>query len=230
MSLTLIQPASRPSNTNQPPRAAAICQDWVVLLHGLFASRRSMRKLERSLGGLGFQVMNWGYRTLWHTTEHHVQHLLTTLRRLQDDPAVNSIHFVTHSMGGILVRAALNLGRLDKVQRVVMLAPPNSGSSLTRISSRPIAWCVPTIADLSESPDSLANRLPSCEHVEVGIIAALKDFVVPVANTVLHNQRDHCVVPTTHHRLPGHELAIQQAIRFLQSGRFHPPVSVARAA
>lgn len=200
--------------------AGASQHDWVVLLHGLFATRRSMNKLESRIRAVGFTVLNWGYPTWWRSTEQHVHRLLAQLRLLQGDPAVRSISFVTHSMGGILARSALHSGSDAKVKRMVMLAPPNRGSHLTRISLGPFAWCVPAIADLSESPDSLPNRLGVAGRVEVGVIAASRDFVVPVANTEISNQREHCVLNSSHFGLPTHEVAVSYALNFLQTGRF----------
>lgn len=195
-------------------------QDWVLLLHGLFASKRSMRKLESRIQSAGYVVFNWGYATWLRTTEHHVRRLVPLLVALQANPRVRSINFVTHSMGGILVRSALQVGSVAKVKRVVMLAPPNRGSHLTRISLGPFAWCVPAIADLSEAPNSLPNRLQVAKQVEIGVIAASRDFVVPVGNTALPTQRDHCVLDTSHFKLPSHEPAIRHVLSFLQTGQF----------
>jgi hypothetical protein len=194
--------------------------DWVVILHGLFATRRSMRKLELHLRASGYEVLNWGYPTFWRTTAHHVQRLIPLLEQLEEDSRVRSINFVTHSMGGILVRYALDIAQLTKVKRVVMLAPPNRGSHLTRISLGPFAWCVPAICDLKEDPDSLPNRLQVPQQVEFGVIASLRDPIVRVANTFLPSQKDHCVLPTSHFKLPQHEAALRRVQFFLQNGRF----------
>jgi pimeloyl-ACP methyl ester carboxylesterase len=195
-------------------------QDWVVLLHGLFASRQSMRLLEDAIQNAGYAALNWGYATWWRSTEYHVNRLLPLLAELQSNAQVRSINFVTHSMGGILVRSALHGSRFTKVQRMVMLSPPNRGSHLTRIKLGPFAWLVPSLADLSEAPDSLPNRLQSPNRVEIGVIAASHDFVVPVANTSLENQRDHCVVASSHFRLPREQAAIRLVLQFLQTGKF----------
>ena len=192
----------------------------VVLVHGLFATRRSMKKLEQRLAAEGFSVLNWSYPTWLRSTEQHVRRLVASLATLQANPCVSAIHFVTHSMGGILARSALHLGSHAKVRRLVMLAPPNRGSHLTRISLGPFAWCVPAIADLSESPDSLANRIPLTKEVEIGVIAASRDIIVPIANTLLPNQRDHCVLKTSHFKLPYHDTAVSNVVAFLRHGHF----------
>jgi pimeloyl-ACP methyl ester carboxylesterase len=212
-------------NVELPDYAAVASRDWVVLLHGLFATRQSMRKLERHITDVGYSVLNWGYPTWLRSTEQNVRRLLPQLELLQSDPSVRTINFVTHSMGGILARSALQLGSDSKVKRLVMLAPPNRGSHLTRISLGPFAWCLPAIADLSESPDSLPNRLEDASRntdsqVEIGVIAASRDFVVPVENTKVRNQQDHCVLRCSHFALPNHDIAVRYVLSFLQNGKF----------
>ena len=209
-----------PLGVESTPDPKTTGTDWVVLLHGLFATSRSMRKLELRLSDAGYEVLNWSYPTFLRTTDHHVHRLIERLKPLENDPCVQSINFVTHSMGGILVRCALHLVALSKVKRVVMLAPPNRGSHLTRISLGPFAWCVPAISDLSESPDSLPNRLRVPTEIEFGVIAASHDVVVRVANTALPNQKDHCTLPATHFRLPQYEATIQKVTSFLKTGYF----------
>jgi len=194
--------------------------DWVVLLHGLFASRKSMRLLENAIRDIGYGVHNWGYSTWWRSTDTHVARLIPLLDELQTNPHVRTINFVTHSMGGILVRCALHVSRYSKVKRFVMLAPPNRGSHLTRIKLGPFAWCVPSIADLSEAPDSLPNRLRTSAMVEIGVIAASRDLVVPIANTSLVNQSDHCIVSSSHFNLPKDKIAVSEVLFFLRHGRF----------
>lgn len=179
-----------------------------------------MRKLELRLRDVGYRVLNWSYPTLWRSTSNHVDRLVPALEKLQSNPEVSSINFVTHSMGGIIVRCALHRVTLKKVKRVVMLAPPNRGSHLTRISMGPLAWWVPTISELSEAPDSLPNRIEPPNQVEFGVIAASRDVVVHVANTTLPNQKDHCTLAATHFMLPRHEAAVRNVKSFLATGRF----------
>jgi pimeloyl-ACP methyl ester carboxylesterase len=202
------------AEAHEPPRT------WVVLVHGLFATPASMSTLEMRLRTQGYQVLNWGYHTLWRSTQQHVDSLAAELRALHSDPQVACVHFVTHSMGGIIARGALHAGCDHKVRRMVMLAPPNRGSHLTRLSPSAVAWCVPAIADLSEAPDSLPHRLNIAEHIEVGIIAADRDFVVSIANTRLHNQREHCVVRGTHFQLPSNNSVVDKVVNFLRQGCF----------
>ncbi len=203
--------------------------DAVVLLHGLFATRRSMATAKACLEERGYLVINWGYSTLLKSIDHHARSLVSTLEALQANDQVRTINFLTHSMGGILARYALHVKNSPKTHRIVMLAPPNTGSPLTRISLGPFARFFPAISQLSEAPDSLPNRLSIPNHIEVGIIAASSDFIVRVANTILPNQRDHCVIPTTHFALPHHTDALHKSLNFLATGRFHNEAELAAA-
>ena len=194
--------------------------DAVVLLHGLFAGRRSMRKAVSSLQDR-FRVINWGYASWWRTVENLGGELLPVLRHLAHDDSVRSINFVTHSFGAIIVRYALQLERIRKLGRAVMMAPPNSGSPLAKYSFGAFARIFPAIGQITESADSLPNRLKPVQGMDVGIIAAEDDFVVKVTNTQLENQRDHCVLPTSHFQLPHHDEAIAKSKSFLLTGRFN---------
>lgn len=207
---------------SHPSCNAASSSDAVVLIHGLFATTRSMRTAKLYLERAGYLAINWGYPTLWRSTEQHAHSLLPKLRELEQDPSISTISFLTHSMGGILARYALQLGEFAKARRMVMLAPPNGGSHLASISLGPLSRVLPAIAELSEAPDSLPNRLLEPSHIEIGIIAASSDFIVRVAKTILANQRDHCVVEANHFELPHHEEALQKSIQFLRCGRFDP--------
>lgn len=192
----------------------------VVLLHGLFATTRSMCKAAEHLENLGFDVINWGYPTLWRTIESHARRLLPTLQELERDTGVQSISFVTHSFGGILARYVIDIGDFHKLHRMVMLAPPNAGSHLTKLSLGPFRRFLPAIAELSETPQSLPNRLRPPEGIEIGVIAASADFIVRVANTRLASQREHCVVKATHFQLPHLDEVLVKAAHFLTAGSF----------
>ncbi|WP_404309950.1 esterase/lipase family protein [Neorhodopirellula lusitana] len=208
---------SRSSNAVTPHSS-----DVVITVHGFLAGNRSMRLLGDSALDLGHQVIHWSYPSLRGSIISHGARLSRLLSDLAPRPQVRKIHLITHSMGGIIARTAILQSRLesrwaDKCGQIVMLAPPNSGSRLTRLPLGPLTARFPQIQELSESPDSYVRGLPSLRRMKAGIIAAARDLVVSPESTHLEGQHDHAVVATTHQRLTRHPEALRMTANFLHS-------------
>jgi len=100
----------------------------VVLLHGLARSPDSMETLERALKKEGFLVINDGYPSRQYPIELLAE--LAIKPALEKCPKKLNVNFVTHSLGGILVRQYLSKHEVKNLNRVVMLGPPNRGSEV----------------------------------------------------------------------------------------------------
>lgn len=199
----------------------------VVTVHGLLAGCRSMRCLGNAARREGYVVMDWSYPSLKGSILHHAAGLSRVLSDLATRDGVKQIHLVTHSMGGVIARAAILQSRLetrwaDKCGRIVMLAPPNAGSKLTRFPLGPFASWFPQLKELSEDSDSFVRRLPCLRRMRVGVIAAEHDFVVDERSTHLEGQRDHATVRTSHQRLTRHPDTIEMTIEFLKTAYLSP--------
>lgn len=228
LSLVAAPPAARAGEAVDRP------SETVILLHGLVRTDRSMRPLEERLGEAGFRVHNVRY----DSTGEDPEALVADLREQLDaccagDPVV---HFVGHSLGGILARAYIAKEQPHNVGRVVMLAPPNHGSELvdTFGETHWFGWILgPTARQLGTDPDSLPNRLPAPTY-EVGVIAGTDtvnpvgslilpdedDGMVTLESTKLDGMTDFLVVPSSHAFIMRSSVVADQVVHFLREGHF----------
>jgi triacylglycerol lipase len=220
-----------------------VTEEVVLLLHGLARSDRAMEPLAEQLGSEGFTVYNLSYPS----TKLPPEALGTYLheRVLACCETASRLHFVTHSLGGILVRAYLAVHDTPNLGRVVMLAPPNHGSELVDLlgDSEAFRWSLgPTATQLGTDTESFPNRLP-LPNFELGVIAGTEsinpvgsivipgenDGTVSVRSTKLEGMSDFIAVPASHTLIMRSEAAGRQTVEFLRYGRFeHPEASAGR--
>jgi triacylglycerol lipase len=104
--------------------------EWVILLHGLGRTADSMNVMAKALQAEGFKTLNIDYPSRRFPIEKLATDTIPPgLKRCTQGDA-SKIHFVTHSMGGIMVCYFLSRTQIPRLGRVVMISPPNRGSEV----------------------------------------------------------------------------------------------------
>lgn len=213
----------------------------VIVLHGLARTTWSMRRLARFLAGRGYRVDNVGYPSRRRRIEELAEEALSPALARAQAVGADAIHFVTHSMGGILARAFLRSRPDLPVGRVVMLCPPNRGSDVVDHYRRRQRSLVGRAlgrffgpAGFQLATDGLPARLGPL-RAEVGIIAGtvnrhpiwgslfadqVSDGTVPLERTKLEGMADFRAMPYSHTFIMDKSDVQAQVGHFLAHGRF----------
>ncbi len=220
--------------------AAPLDGECVVLLHGMVRTANSMKVLENGLTTAGYNVANIDYPSRKFDIE--------SLASLAVDDGMarcgdaKKVHFVTHSLGGILVRVSFREKLPANLGRVVMLGPPNQGSEIVdALGEFPGFEFLngPSGRMLGTGPEDIPANLPDVEF-ELGVIAGTKSFnpilsfylpnpddgKVSVASTKVAGMRDFMALPVTHAFMMRDSEVIEAVVHFLAEGRFPETTSL----
>lgn len=230
----------------QPGATPAGVPRCIVLLHGLGRSSVSMKGVEWRLEEEGFSVVNlsypWAKQTIEQLARLAVGNGLDGCRELQQSP----VGFVTHSLGGILLRQYLEETAIDHLGRVVMLAPPNQGSIMADhlLANELVEPLLPEPAhQLGTGAESIPLQLGPVDF-ELGVIAGNNtrawvspgledvpnDGTVAVDETRVDGMRDFIVLDVDHSFLMWRSAVLDQVVRFLREGRFDHSLEAGAAA
>lgn len=214
-----------------PPDGA----ETVVVVHGLGRTPASMSVLEYRLEAEGYRVVSFGYPSRSEPMERLVDLLAAEMERCCATNA-ETVHFVTHSMGGILVRSYLADQPAPHQGRVVMLSPPAGGSELIdTFEDSPLLRLLlgPAATELGTDSTDVAGRFGpvrfslgvitgdlSFNPVTSWIIPGPDDGKVAVDNARVAGAADFLVLPATHTFIMNRTDVAEATIRFLQTGSF----------
>ena len=196
-----------------------------------------MRALESALSrsDQGFCVVNVDYPSRKYPVEQLAEYVGRRIHQSCTDEN-KKVHFVTHSLGGIVLRYYLKENQLPNLGRVVMLSPPNQGSELVDIFRGNVLFKIaggPAGAQLGTEPTSVPNMLGAVDF-EVGIITGngslnpifsrlipgADDGRVSVERSRVEGMADLMIVPRHHSFIMNSSEVIEQASYFLENGHF----------
>ena len=221
-----------PAKTVQPKN------ETVLLMHGVARTVCSMRSLAIHLSQSGYDVYVIRYCSTRNYIKDHARNLEEKILVLNISENNHPIHFVTHSLGGIVIRQFLVDHPHDpRIGRIVMIAPPNKGSEFAdRIYNIPFIGllCVPLHEVTTDNKNTVYKLGNPASNYEIGIIAGGKrnangyrryipgddDSTVSVSSTHLQGERDHIVIKDTHHGLLTNRYTAEQVTNFMKSGLF----------
>jgi hypothetical protein len=208
--------------------------ECVILLHGLARTSDSMKKIEHSLAREGYLVVNHNYAS----RTNNIQVLAANEVPIALEKCANTqrVHFVTHSLGGIILRQYLSTNSIKDIGRTVMLGPPNKGSQVVDTLKNVPGYKLingPAGMELGTDSESVPSLLGRA-NFEVGIIAGTKsinlilstmlpnpdDGKVSVENTKLEGMTDHITIHVSHPFIMKDMKVIDQVIFFLKNGKF----------
>ncbi len=219
--------------------SAAPAAECVVLLHGLARTSTSMNKMEQALKDDGYLTANIDYPSRHHEiSELATEAVSEGLQRCREQDDVEKIHFVTHSLGGILLRQYLSTETIEELGRVVMLGPPNQGSgAVDDLDGVPgFDWINgPAGRQLGQGENSVPVALGPVDF-ELGVIAGNRsidpitsavldnpdDGRVSVEDTKVEGMDDFIVVEHSHAFMMRMRKPIELTKSFLRTGQFQP--------
>ncbi|MDQ5980210.1 MAG: hypothetical protein QG602_3185 [Verrucomicrobiota bacterium] len=214
--------------------------DCVVLLHGIGMRSYVMNRLESALRADGYRTVNISYPSRRMPFEQLAGEYLPAHLKKHDVARAPHLHFVTHSMGSLIVRKLLQDARPANLGRVVMIGPPNQGSTAADAAKENVLlkkFLGGNLVRLGTGEDAIVKTLGAADF-DVGIIAGevavnpvfgqalggKNDGAVTIESAKLKGMKDFIVLPYSHTLMLWRQEVVDQVRTFLREGKFiHPP-------
>lgn len=211
--------------------------ECIILIHGLARTSHCMNKAATLFSKYGYYVANINYPSRKFKIKHLVNQYIHPVVQECEIKGFKHIHFMTHSMGGILLRYFLSTHSIKNLGNSVMLAPPNQGSEIVdKLAHLDFFYLLNGPAGLQLGTDS--NSVPmqlGDLNFDTGIITGYKtinpllsllfsgknDGKVSVERTKLNGMKDFLLVPHTHSFIMQRSKVLYQALYFVQNQKFY---------
>jgi pimeloyl-ACP methyl ester carboxylesterase len=204
----------------------------VVLLHGLWRGFHAMSPLARKLKEAGFSTLNIPYPSSRQPIDRLVRHIRGQIERYAGD---ETVHFVTHSLGGIIARSMLCESLPWRTGRLVMLAPPNQGSEIVNWASHHKLVGLLGPAGKCLGSEGLPSTLPPLPPGLQAAVIMGRRSTIPLFRRLLEDENDgivsvekgrieglsgFSVVDADHTFIQSHPETVKRCITFLKCGEW----------
>lgn len=211
--------------------------DYVVLLHGLWNKSSRLADFEDYFEGKNYQVLNLDYPSTEYSIEELEEKYLRPVLKAIPLNKGQRVHFVTHSMGGILLRQFFRENEFDPAGRVVMISPPNQGSQWAdRLKESDFyrSMAGPAAFDLRTRNNNFLKNLGPANFY-LGVIGGNKSYfegsedtlpgandgMVTIESMKLDGMKDMVIIHEHHRGLTENQEAMEQAEYFIIHGKFN---------
>jgi hypothetical protein len=208
--------------------------EYVVLLHGLARTSSSMNGLKTFLSEQNYQVLNIDYPS----RKHEISELAEIVRKevVSKTSKIGKVHFITHSLGGIILRYIQKHNPLPNLGRVVMLSPPNKGSEVVdKLGDLRIFEMIngPAGKQLGTDKNAVWQKLGKVDF-ESGIITGdrsinwINSMMIPgkddgkvsIESAKVDGMADFLVVHVSHPFIMKDKSVMAHCLHFLRNGSF----------
>ncbi|EOQ89874.1 alpha/beta hydrolase family protein [Leptospira yanagawae serovar Saopaulo str. Sao Paulo = ATCC 700523] len=208
-------------------------QECVVLIHGFLRSSNHLKNLSDFLIENGYYVVSIEYES----TSMSISEIAdSNLSNFEEHCQNQKIHFVTHSLGGILLRSYLKKNQIKHLGKIVMLAPPNKGSEVADFLSKFKVFNLilgPVVSQLKTDQNSYVNSL-GLPNFQFGIIMGnvtidpISSYLIPgdddgkvsIENSKLENMNDFLLVERTHNFIVDAPEVKEAILNYFKFGKF----------
>lgn len=212
-------------------------RELVILLHGIFRNHIDMLPLGLYLERQGWDTINILYPSRRKNIEDLSDFVHSKITRHKKYSPDKTMHFVTHSMGGLIARYYIARHRPAHLGKVVMLGTPNTGSETADfLNENAVLGPVYKTLFGPAGQQLLTRYRHTASEIDypLGVIAGSKsvnplaflalegahDGIVPVERTKIGGMTDHIILPATHSFMMFNRGVMRQVKFFLENGKF----------
>lgn len=212
--------------------------DYIVALHGIARSSKSMRRLANYMRDEGYEVININYPSTKGNIPSLVKYVHETIAARAKNKE-KKIHFIGHSMGCLITRALIKEYRPENLGRVVMIAPPNHGSEVADYLKGNFIYKIlfgPAGQQLITDQSEFKKIFGEVDY-ELGVIAGdrsvapVGSLIIPgdddgrvsVETTRIEGMKDHIILPDNHTFIVRDQETMRQTVHFIRYGHFIRP-------